>query len=68
MAKSKFNMIKILWWDLKRAVHKQIPANLRELRQHCKDWAKISPQCCERGIKSYRKQILQLLLMNHGYT
>lgn len=25
------NMIKMLWWDLKTAVYKQMPANLNEL-------------------------------------
>jgi len=27
----------ILWRDLKRAVHKQMPTNLNELRQCCKE-------------------------------
>lgn len=26
-------LIEMLWWDLKRAVHKQIPANLNGLKQ-----------------------------------
>lgn len=36
-----------------RAVHKQVPANLNELNERCKEeWAKVPPQPCERLMKS----------------
>ncbi|KAM8953135.1 myeloid leukemia factor 1 [Pelodytes ibericus] len=40
----------MLWWDLKRAGQKQMPANLNELKQRCKEQrAKIPPQRLERS-------------------
>lgn len=30
------NMIEILWKDLERVLHKQIPVNLHQLKQYCK--------------------------------
>lgn len=39
------NLIEMPWWDLKRAVHKQIPVNLNELKHRCKgEWANIPTQ------------------------
>lgn len=44
-----FNTTEILWWELKRTVHKQMPTNLTEPNQVCKEeWAKIAPQWFER--------------------
>ena len=61
--------IDMLWRDLKRAVHKQMPTNLNELEQCCKEeWAKIPPQLCERLIKSYRKQLFQVTAAKGGST
>ena len=38
------NMIRMQWWNLQRAVHQQISANLKELKQHCEEaWANIPP-------------------------
>lgn len=46
--RSDFSLTETLWWDLKRLVHKRIPANLNELRQCCKeDWTKILSHWCE---------------------
>lgn len=52
----------MLWWDLRRTLHKWTPANLRiELKQCCKnEWAKIPSQWV-REWKSYRKQILHIV-------
>lgn len=41
---SDLNFIEMLWWDIKRAVHEWIPANLHETKQHFMDeWAEIPP-------------------------
>lgn len=45
------NLIKMLWRDFKRAVHKRMPANLNILKQ------------CKRLIKSYRDCYFRLLLL-----
>lgn len=35
------NLTGLLVWDFKRAVHNRTPANLDELKQRCKEEAKI---------------------------
>lgn len=57
----------MLWWDLRRTLHKWTPANLRtELKQRCKNkWAKI-PSQWGREWKSYRKQILHIVAAKSG--
>lgn len=37
IAQSPENLTNLLWWDLWRAVHKQIPENLNELKQYGKE-------------------------------
>lgn len=59
----KVQLTEMLWWDLNRAVHKQMATNLNKTKQCCKEeWTKIPPQEYERQIKSYRKLLLKLLL------
>ena len=45
-----------LWSDLKIAVHKSKPSNLKELEQVCKEeWAKIPVVRCGKLIETYPK-------------
>ena len=38
------SLIEMLWWDLKRAVHKSVSAHVNESKQRCKEqWAKTPP-------------------------
>lgn len=38
------NLTELLRWDVQRAVYKQLPQSLNELKQQCKDdWANIRP-------------------------
>lgn len=54
------NPIETLWQDLETAIHEEIPANLKELTQHCKgDWARTLSQQHERLKNSHRKPKLQ---------
>ncbi len=54
-----FNLIEMLWRDLKQSIHAQNPSNVTELKQFCKEeWAKIPPRRCERLIASYRKRLI----------
>lgn len=47
------NLPKILWWDLIRAVHKQMAKNHNKLMECCEGvWAKIPPHPCERLMNS----------------
>lgn len=54
------NLIEKLW---------QKTVNLNELKKHCEEeQAKNSPQCCERLIKSNRKQLPQVIAAEGGLT
>lgn len=56
------NLIQLLWWDLKKLLHKQMPANI-ELKQHCKEeWAEIPLQQCKELINS--EKMIKLLQLN----
>ncbi len=67
------NMIEMLWLDLKQSFHAWKPSNVAELKQFCKEWAKIAPQWCEKThcqlsetldcsccCKGWRNQLLDL--------
>ncbi|KAK3569335.1 hypothetical protein QTP86_026814 [Hemibagrus guttatus] len=63
------NPIEMLWHDLKKVVHARKPSNVAELQQFCKDeWAKISPQCCNRRIASYGKRLIAVVAAKGGPT
>ncbi|KAF7670306.1 hypothetical protein LDENG_00272020 [Lucifuga dentata] len=63
------NPIEMLWHDLKQAVHARKPSNVAELKQFCKEeWAKITPQRCERLIASYRKCLIAVVAAKGGTT
>ena len=54
------NLIEMLW-DLRRAVHKWMPANLNEDNICCKEeWDKYPSPQCEKLITSHRKLFLLL--------
>lgn len=61
------NLTAVLWWDLQKAVHKHMSANLNE--QKCKvGWAKIPPQRCDRLTKSNRKTLVKVSAAQDGST
>lgn len=50
--------MEMLMWDLSRAVYEQMPTNLTDVKQSCKEeWVKISPQQCERLMKSNNRAV-----------
>ena len=52
------NPIENLWSDLKIAVHKRKPSNVKMLEQFCKEeWAKIPVVRCGKLIETYPKQL-----------
>ncbi len=55
------NLIEMLWHDLKQSIHDQKPSNVAELKQLCKEWAKIPPQRCERLIACYCKHLIAVI-------
>lgn len=51
----------MLWWNLKRTDHYEMPANLNELKQYCdKQGPKIPLQICKILMNLYRKLLLLL--------
>lgn len=47
-----FDPIKMLWKDIKQAVHPRKPSSVAKLKQFCKEeWAQISPQWCKTHCK-----------------
>ena len=56
------NPIENLWSDLKIAVHKRKPSNLKELEQFClEEWAKIPVDRCGRLIETYEKPLAAVI-------
>ncbi len=56
------NLIEMLWHDLKQSIHARKPSNVAELKQFSiEEWAKITPQRCERLIASYRKRLIAVV-------
>lgn len=61
------NLIGVL--SLNRPFMLKNPPNVAELKQFCKeDWAKISPQRCERLIASYHKDLIAVPAAMGGTT
>jgi len=61
------NLVEMVWWNLKRAVHEHITTSLSALKQHCKEeWDKIPPRWCERLMTSHRKWLLQVFAAKGG--
>ena len=56
------NPIEMLWFDLKRALHARKPSNLKELRTfYDEEWAKLSPDLCQRSITDYKKRLVAVI-------
>ena len=56
------NPIENLWSDLKIAVHKSKPFNLKDLEQFCKEeWAKIPVVRCDELIETYCKPLAAVI-------
>ena len=63
------NPIENLWSDLKIAVHKRKPSNMKELEQFClEEWAKIPVARCGKLIETYSKRLAALIAAKGGST
>ncbi|KAG2465062.1 TCB1 transposase, partial [Polypterus senegalus] len=52
------NLIEHFWRDLKMAVHRHFPSNLKELERCCKEeWAKLAKDRCAKLVASYSKRL-----------
>ena len=63
------NPIENLWQDLKTAVHRRTPANLKELelfRQE--EWVKSAPSCCARLVDTYPKRLRAVIAAKGACT
>lgn len=57
------NPIEHLWRDLKMAVWRRHPSNLRDLEQLAKEeWSKIPAEHCKKLIDGYRKRLFAVIL------
>lgn len=57
------NPIEHLWRDLKMAVWRRHPSNLRDLEQFAKEeWSKIPAEHCKKLIDGYRKRLFAVIL------
>lgn len=56
------NPIEHLWRDLKIAVGKRRPSNMRDLEQFAKEeWSKIPGERCKKFIDGYRKRLISVI-------
>lgn len=56
------NPIEHLWRDLKIAVARRHPSNLRDLEQFVKEeWSKIPSERCKKLVDGYRKRLLSVI-------
>ena len=63
------NPIENLWWDLKKAVAKRKPKNIRELEAiACEEWAKIPQERCQKLVSGYASRLEQVLKAKGGST
>ena len=63
------NPIEMLWRDLKKAVHKRSPKNLKELKSYIvEEWGKISPERCQRLVEAYQHRLLAVIEAKGGIT
>ncbi|CAJ0928228.1 unnamed protein product [Ranitomeya imitator] len=57
------NPIEHLWRELKMAVWRRHPSNIRDLEQFAKEeWSKIPAEHCKKLIDGYRKQLVAVIL------
>ena len=62
------NPIEMLWFDLKCAFYARNSSNLKELRTFCdEEWAKISPDRCQRLITDYRKRLVDVTFASYVF-
>ena len=62
------NLIKILWWLFKTAVHERSLKNLADLRLICKqEWNKIPQTKCQKLVSSYYNR-LRAAIANKGHA
>lgn len=62
------NPIENLWKELKIRIHQWAPRNLQDLKTVCvEEWAKITPDHCDRLVSSYRKR-LEAVIANKGFS
>lgn len=45
------NLTELQWWDCKRAAHKQLPANLSEVKERLAPPQQHQPENCQRAVK-----------------
>ena len=63
------NPIENMWNDLKIAVHKRNPSNLKELDQFClEEWANISVAIFAKLIETYPKILAAVIAARCGST
>ena len=63
------NPIENLWWDLKKAVAKRKPKNIRELEAiACEEWAKIPQERCQKLVSGYASRLEHVLKAKGGST
>ena len=63
------NPIENLWFQLKRAVHKRRPKDIKDLERFCmEEWSKIPPNVFSNLIKHYRKRLSAVILARGGCT
>lgn len=59
------NLTEMLWQDLNRGVYKQMPANLKKLKQSFREeWPRIPPQWYEKLIRSYKNDYIKYFLLS----
>ena len=62
------NPIAHLWHDLKTAVGRRHPSNVRDLEQLAKEeWSKIPVESCKTLIHGYRKRLISVIF-SKGYA
>lgn len=63
------NPIEMLWYDLKSAVARRRPTNLKDLAEVCREeWAKIPVERCERLVDSYYNRLKAVVHAKGGHT
>ena len=63
------NPIEHLWRDLKIAVHKRSPSDLKELEQFCKEeWAKLPVGRCRKLVEGYPRRLQAVIAAKGSST
>ena len=59
------NLIEHLWRNLRMAVGRSHPSNLRDLEQFAKEeWLKIPVERCDKLVDGYRKRLVSVIFSN----